>query len=154
MGITCEGQVITGIIGDRKRQTLHANILKYIAPGSTIVTDDWQAYKGLGKLGFKHIAVNHSIGYFNEGGYSTCNIDSYWATLRRSMRGYHQVSPGNLWLFLAEIEFRYNLRHNRSSAFDRLMSHWPALTPDTVALIEQRFDWRQRQGDHLAHLID
>jgi transposase-like protein len=143
LGIACEGQVIAGIVADRKRQTLHANIQKYVEPGSTIVTDDWQAYKGLVKLGFKHITVNHSKGYFNDRGKSTCQIDSYWATLRRAMRGYHQVSPKNLWLFLAEVEFRYNLRHDRSSVFDRLIAHWPALTTDSVALIEQRFDWRQ-----------
>lgn len=153
LGIACEGQVIAGIVGDRKRQTLHANILKYVAPGSTIVTDDWGGYKGLERLGFQHIAVNHSIGFFNEGGYSTCQIDSYWATLRRAMRGYHQVSPSNLWLFLAEIEFRYNLRHDRCSAFDRLIAHWPALTPDSVALIEQRFDWRGERTDHGANVL-
>jgi IS1 family transposase len=154
LGIVCDGQVIAGIVGDRTRQTLHANILKYVESGSIIVTDDWAAYKGLDQLGFKHIAVNHSKGYFNEGGYSTCQIDSYWATLRRAMRGYHQVSPRNLWLFLAEIEFRYNLRHDCSSVFERLISHWPAITPDSVPLIEQRFDWRKCYANLGAHSVD
>lgn len=144
LGMACDGQVVTGVIDNRKRQTLHDNIIRYVAPGSTIVTDDWGAYKGLDKLGFAHIAVNHSLGFFNEGGFSTCQIDSYWANLRRAMRGYRRIAPGNLWLFLAEIEFRYNFRGDRSAAFERLIGYWPALTPQNFAMIERRFDWRPR----------
>lgn len=142
LGIACEGKVLTGIVADRKRQTLHANILKYVKPGSIIVTDDWRAYKGLECLGFRHISVNHSRGFFNQDGYSTCEIDSYWASLRRAMRRYHQVAAPNLWLFLAEVECRYNSRRHRHRLFDSLISHWPILTPESVAMFERRFDWR------------
>lgn len=142
LGMACEGKVITGIIGDRTRQTLHESIVRFVRRGSTVVTDDWVAYKGLEKHGFNHISVNHSVGFFNMGGFSTCEIDSYWATLRRAMRGYHQVAAHNLWLYLAEIEWRYNFRHNRDAAFDRLVSHWPELTPESIAQTNTAFDWR------------
>jgi len=142
MGVACQGKVLTGIIANRKRQSLHANILKYVEAGSTIVTDDWCAYKGLDRLGFDHISVNHSQGYFNQNGYSTCEIDSYWASVRRAMRGYHQMAAPNLWMFLAEIECRYNFRHERDALFEHLISHWPALTPESVLAFERRFDWR------------
>lgn len=157
MGIACQGQVITGVIADRKRQSLHANILKYVETGSTVVTDDWAAYRGLDRLGFAHIPVNHSRGYFNENGYSTCEIDSYWASLRRAMRGYHQMAEPNLWMFLAEIECRYNSRHDRGALFEKLISHWPKLTPENVLMFERRFDWRDSRcaaGPHLAKSID
>jgi transposase-like protein len=147
LGMACEGKVLTGIVSDRKRQTLHANILKYVKPGSTIVTDDWGAYKGLERLGFTHISVNHSRGFFNQDGYSTCEIDAYWASLRRAMRGYHQVSPSNLWMFLAEVECRYNFRRERQALFDSLTSRWPTLTPESAAMFERRFDWRLSGGN-------
>ena len=142
MGLACNGTVLSGIIADRTRKSLHANILKYVAEGSTIVTDDWIAYKGLDQLGFKHISVNHSRGFFNERGFSTCEIDSYWAVVRRTMRGYHQTAPSNLWMFLAEIECRYNSRHDRSALFESLISYWPVLTTEHMAEFERRFDWR------------
>lgn len=142
MGLACQGKVITGIVADRKRRTLHANILKFVEPGSTIVTDDWCGYKGLERLGFRHISVNHSRGYFNERGFSTCEIDSYWATLRRAMRGYHQMAAANLWMFLAEIECRYNFRDKRDALFEALISHWPAITAENLVSFERRFDWR------------
>lgn len=151
MGLACQGKVITGIVADRKRRTLHANILKFVEPGSTIVTDDWCGYKGLERLGFRHISVNHSRGYFNERGFSTCEIDSYWATLRRAMRGYHQVAAANQWMFLAEIECRYNFRDKRDALFEALISHWPAITADNLVTFERRFDWRSNDwpsGDY------
>lgn len=152
MGMACQGKVITGIVADRKRQSLHANILKFVETGSTIVTDDWCAYKGLERLGFKHISVNHSRGFLNEHGFSTCEIDSYWATLRRAMRGYRQTAPANLWMFLAEIECRHNFRHDRSALFETLISHWPTITADNLATFERRFDWRSNHqpGGDLA----
>jgi transposase-like protein len=145
MGMMCEGTVLTGIIADRKRVTLHAHIARHVRPGSTVITDDWVGYKGLDQLGFSHISVNHSQGFFNQQGFSTCEIDACWASLRRLMRCYRQVSAENLWLFLAEAECRYNFRHRREVLFDTLISHWPALTPEFLALLERRFDWRPQR---------
>lgn len=142
MGIACEGKLITGIIPDRTRSTLHANIKRWVVPGSIIITDDWAAYRSLDHSKYKHITVNHSKGYFNEQGYSTCEIDSFWATLRRCMRGYHQVAADNLWLFLAEIECRYNWRRDRSGLFEHLISNWSIITAASPETLRQRFDWR------------
>lgn len=143
MGMACQGTVLTGIIANRARSTLHANILRRVAPGSIIMTDEWNAYRGLDRLGFEHRTINHSAGFFSKNGISTCQIDSYWATLRRAMRGYHQVAANNLWLLLAEIECRYNLRYDRTRVFDRLISHWPLITRDTLPMYQRRFDWRE-----------
>ena len=142
LGMVCDGTLINGVINDRTRKTLHANIVRFIKPGSIIVTDDWRPYRGLEQFGFSHIAVNHSVGFFNENGFSTGEIDSYWAVLRRAMRSYHQVAPDNLWLFLAEMECRYNFRHDRSALFEALISRWPAITNESLKILQSRFDWR------------
>ncbi|MGY6550347.1 MAG: IS1595 family transposase [Erythrobacter sp.] len=142
VGIASEGKVIAGIANDRTRKTLHTIIKKYVRPKSIIVTDDWKPYRGLEEYDFKHKIVNHSKGFFNENGYSTCEIDSYWATLRRTLRSYHQFAPNNLWLFLAETEARYNFRHDRIAFFEDLVSKWPSINQHNIHQFRSRYDWR------------
>lgn len=144
LGFSCEGRVIAGIVPDRKAATLLAEIKKRVVPGSSIITDDWCGYKRVPTLGFRHIAVNHSKGsFFDTRGNSTGEIDSYWATVRRALRLYHQVRDDTLWLFLAEIEFRYNHRFGHCSPFETLVSHWPDLDLIGPEALRKRYDWRE-----------
>lgn len=142
LGIACEGRVITGLINDRTRATLHEVIARHVRRGSTIITDDWIGYKGVNALGFNHKTVNHSNGFFSKDGISTCNIDSYWATLRRSLRSYHQVSEKNLWLFIAEAEARFNFRDDRGALFEHLVSRWPMINSQRENELMKLYDWR------------
>ncbi|MEP5761524.1 MAG: IS1595 family transposase, partial [Litoreibacter sp.] len=144
LGIMCEGLLLSGIIPDRKRKTLEAAISKWVHPQSKIITDDWVGYKRLSSLGFIHLTINHSSGYFSDfNGNSTCEIDSYWATLKRSLRLYHQVSAKNLWLYLAENEFRYNHRFSNCQPFEDLISHWPELDSTVLEKLKNRYNWTE-----------
>jgi transposase-like protein len=143
LGIMCDGFVLTGIIPDRKGKTLTDAIQARVMPHSKIITDDWGGYQKLSSLGFQHQTINHSSGHFFDfDGRSTCEIDSYWATLKRSLRLYHQVGSQNLWLYLAEIEFRYNHRFANCSPFDELTRHWPDLEAQDMQNLTRRYDWR------------
>ncbi|MBD2843551.1 IS1595 family transposase [Erythrobacter rubeus] len=143
LGFACEGKVLCGIVPDRKRATLHRHIRRHVRPGSSVITDDWLGYKKLEQVGYHHISVNHSLGYFfDEFGRSTNEIETFWASMRRSLRLYHQTADHNLWRFLAEIEFRYNHRFSKVSPFDILISHWPDLESFDRGALQQRFDWR------------
>lgn len=142
LGFCCDGHVLCGIVENRKAATLLSAIDRMVAPGSIIVTDDWVGYKRVPTLGFDHITINHSTGrFFDYDGNSTCEIDSYWATMRRALRLYHQVAEDNLWLYLAEIEFRYNHRFAATSTFDALVSHWPDLDDLGAEALRRRYDW-------------
>jgi hypothetical protein len=33
----------------------------WVEPCTTVISDCWAAYKGLGSQGYKHLTVNHSI---------------------------------------------------------------------------------------------
>lgn len=141
LGMACEGEVLCGIIPDRRAETIIPIVLSRVSPGSTIVSDNHGAYNGLQRHGFKHIQINHSLAFHDFRGNTNNAIEAYWATVRRTLNGYRQVSPDNLWTYLAEIEFRYNRRHRKQTAFDELVSYFspygPALEPEW----RRRFDW-------------
>lgn len=46
-------------VHDRSEETLVTIIKKYVAPGTTIYSDGWSAYKNLKKYGYEHFTVIH-----------------------------------------------------------------------------------------------
>lgn len=141
LGIECEGQVLCGIIKDRRRSTIIPIIERIVRPGSTLVTDGLSTYACLKSRGWDHISVNHSRGFSNRYGDTTNAIEIYWSSMRRSLRSYRQVGKENLWRFLAEIEFTYNRRHSQSSPFDELVGFFPEISDATLPEIRGRYVW-------------
>lgn len=86
-------------------------IVKGVAPQSSILSDEYRAYKVLPKFGYTHTTVNHSKLEYVRGSAHTNTIEGYWSQLKRSIDGtYHSVSPKYLQTYLDEFSFRYNLR--------------------------------------------
>ena len=46
------------------KATLEPAIIDHVEPGSTIHTDEWASYHGLGQLGYAHERVNHGAGEY------------------------------------------------------------------------------------------
>ena len=64
-------------------QTLPLNVL----PGSTMHTDGWRAYSGLGRQGYVHHAVSHSKNFVDSlSGTDTNAVEAYWSRLKAPMR--------------------------------------------------------------------
>ncbi len=141
LGMACEGQVICGIVPDRKATTVRPAILARVRPGSKVVTDMHLAYRGLERHGYHHVRINHSVAFHDFKGNSSSAIESYWASVKRVLRAYRQVSRENLWTYLAEIEFQYNRRHARHLVFDELVAHFPPHDPGQEAVWRSRFEW-------------
>lgn len=142
LGLSCDGETISTIVPDRRARTLIPLIRKLVVPGSTIITDMHKAYSSLGQNGYDHIRINHSVAFHDFQGNTTNAIEVYWASVRRSLRGYRQVSPENLWTYLAEIEFRYNRRHRHDTAFEDLISHFESCLPAREDKWRSRFEWQ------------
>lgn len=140
-GIASEGQVICGIVPDRKTSTIIPALLTRIRPGSTIVTDMHSAYNTLESHGYRHLRINHSVAFHDFNGQTNNEIEAFWATVKRSFRSYRQVSKSNLWVYLAEIEFRYNFRHSKHLIFDELISHFPSNVFDEPDHYKARYVW-------------
>lgn len=99
-------------------KNLRAAVVENVEMGSTIHTDELKAYKNL-KDKFTHSSVNHSkyeyVRNFKDGSKITTNtVESSFALLKRGIYGaFHHVSKHHLHRYLAEFDFRWNMRHEK-----------------------------------------
>ena len=78
---------------------------------TVLMTDTATPYKRIGTEAGWHVTVNHTIGEYGRGAVSTNTIEGYFSQLKRSIDGtYHHVSAKHLGRYLAEFDFRYNMR--------------------------------------------
>jgi transposase-like protein/DNA-directed RNA polymerase subunit RPC12/RpoP len=105
-----------GKVRSFKTERVTANNLKgmirqHVAKDSTIMTDEFLAYKGLGKEFAGHQTVNHGSGEYVNGNAHTNSVEGYFSILKRGINGiYQHVSNKHLSLYLNEFNFRYNAR--------------------------------------------
>lgn len=104
------GNVIAHKVDDVSGETLKPIINKTVIAGSTIISDEWGAYNGLGKS-YNHLRVNHGAKeYVNMMAY-TNSIECFWSHLKRGVDGiYHWISKDHLQSYINEFSLRYNTR--------------------------------------------
>jgi len=106
------GNVISKPVGDVSGKTLKFAIREVVDFNSTIMTDEWKSYRGIGK-DFKggHEVVNHGKGEYVRGNANTNTAESYFALLKRGVIGtFHHVSKQHLLRYCDEFSFRWNNR--------------------------------------------
>ena len=88
-------------------QTVKRFITQHVAKGSTVVTDDFRAYRGM--AGYTHKTVKHSVGEYVRKQAHTNGIESFWALLKLGYYGiYHHMSEKHLHRYVNEFSFRHN----------------------------------------------
>lgn len=119
-----DGSLMTRVIPNSKEITLLPIIKANVEHGATVSTDEHYGYRDLGLWGYKHGTVAHSREEWKRGIHSTNSIEGFWSRLKLSIKGTHiHVSKQHLPKYLAEFEFRYNMRGaNASLMFDRLLA--------------------------------
>jgi len=91
------GEVRADVVKNNKAETLIPYIQNNVAQGSTIVSDQWQAYRILHRRGYNHVKVNHSAGEYVRDQAHTNGIESFWSLLKRGYVGiYHYMSHKHL----------------------------------------------------------
>jgi transposase-like protein/predicted RNA-binding Zn-ribbon protein involved in translation (DUF1610 family) len=116
------GDVMTRIVENVRRATLEPHIVANVRKGSTVSTDELKSYAKLARLGYEHGAVNHAKEEWVHGEHHTNNIEGFWSLLKRSIKGTHvHVSKRHLAKYLAEFEFRWNLRADPNAMFPLLL---------------------------------
>jgi transposase-like protein len=87
-------------------------IRETVAKESTILTDDFRSYRGIGKeFDGGHRVVNHTAGQYVNGTDHTNTAESFFALLKRGIHGsFHHVSSKHLSRYCDEFSFRWGAR--------------------------------------------
>ena len=117
-----DGELFTKVVPDASTKSLIPHIVANVPKGTRISSDEWHPYRVLKQIGYDHKTVNHSQKEYARGDTHVNTLESFWAILKRSIRGTHvHVSPKHLQKYLGEFEYRYNLRKEPHLMFDRLL---------------------------------
>lgn len=132
------GRIRLKHIPDATSATLEKAIVELISPGSTIRTDGWRGYNGIGKKGYKHVVINHA--QQEPGEDSTPLVHRIASLLKRWLLGTHQGAQhfSHLHYYLDEFTFRFNRRTSRSRGmlFYRLIQQALEVNPIPVATLK------------------
>ena len=115
------GRVRLALVPDRSAKSLGGFIERAVAPGTTIITDDWSGYAGLAKRSYLHTAVPER-GDAQVAETFLPIIHLVFSNLKTWLRGiHHGVSPQHLQAYLNEFTFRFNRRFYPFNAFRSLL---------------------------------
>jgi transposase-like protein len=105
-------------LADASAASLLAFVTDFVEPGATVITDGWQSYRRLGKLGYNHDrrsqratrASGEDAGEVLPGVHRVASLAKRW------LLGTHQgsVDGAHLASYLNEFVFRFNRRRSRS----------------------------------------
>jgi transposase len=113
-----DGEIRTRIVNDASYATLNNVVKSFVLPESMIFTDEWHAYKRIGKDFKSHSRILHSAKIYVEGDNYTNTIEGFFGLLKTGIRGvYHAVSTQYLQSYVDEYAFRYNRRKSKEPMF-------------------------------------
>jgi transposase len=104
------GKVYTRIVEDVSRKTLRQIIRTKVVPESVIYTDSFRSYDGLVLDGFKHFRINHQECFAKSRRQHINGIENFWGYAKTKLKSYYGVSREHFYLYLKEMEFRFNNR--------------------------------------------
>jgi hypothetical protein len=127
------GPVRTALVDSDKTAELKPVIADFVDPGSHLMSDELQAYKGIGKAYGAHEWVKHGKKEFARGEVHNNTAESFNAILERAKQGvFHYFSPQHLQRYLHQIGFRWDHRipeekQTRKGAVKIVMKPMPLL---------------------------
>jgi transposase-like protein len=127
------GRVRLAVAPDRSAKSLGGFIDRTVAPGTTIITDDWSGYAALERHGYIHTAVaERGDPQIAEAFLPIIHLA--FSNLKTWLRGtHHGVSPQHLQAYLNEFTFRFNRRFYPFNAFRSLLGIAGDITAPTYA---------------------
>ncbi len=105
------GKVYTRPVPDVTRATLRAVIQQKVPKGSTIYSDQLSVYDGLITQGYRHYRINHSKGFATSRRRHINGIENFWGYAKTKLKRYYGIPRNQFLLYLKEMEFRFNHRH-------------------------------------------
>jgi len=130
-------------LADASAASLHALVTDHVEPGATVVTDGWQGYRGLDRLGYVHDRRSQRAtrARGDDPGELLPAVHRVASLAKRWLLGTHQgsVDEAHLLSYLNEFVFRFNRRRSRSRGlvFYRVLElavgHEPVRYQDLIA---------------------
>ena len=105
------GKVYTCPVSSVSRATLRAVIRQRVPRGTTIYSDEFAGYDGLITQGYRHYRIHHGIAYAQGPRRHINGIENFWGFAKSKLQRYHGVRRSHFLLYLKEMEFRFNHRH-------------------------------------------
>ena len=105
-------------LADASSASLHPFVTDFVEPGTTVITDGWQGYSGLSKLGYIHDRRSQRAARARgeDAGALLPGVHRIASLAKRWLLGTHQgsVDDAHLPEYLNEFVFRFNRRRSRS----------------------------------------
>jgi transposase len=121
--------ILIKMLSDVKQQTIKPLITETIAPGATVMTDEYDIYAKLPEWGHGHKTVCHSKREFarDEDGAGFCEvhvntIEGFWSLLRSWLRPHRGVSQESPPIYLGFFEFAHNVRKRGKALLGSLLT--------------------------------
>jgi transposase-like protein len=112
------GRCRMAIVTDGSAESLHPFVTGSVEPGTTVITDGWQGYSGIGALGYAHVRRSQRAARAagEDPGKLLPAVHRVASLAKRWLLGTHQgsVEQPHLASYLDEFTFRFNRRHSRS----------------------------------------
>lgn len=106
------------ILADGSAESLHPFVTAAVAPGTTVITDGWQGYAGIGNLGYAHERRSQRAARARgeDPGKLLPAVHRVASLAKRWLLSTHQgsVDEAHLQSYLDEFTFRFNRRRSRS----------------------------------------
>lgn len=126
------GRIRLRRVADSSGESLRPFVQEVITPGSTVITDGLQSYRGLSDIGYRHDR-RVLLGSGESAEAVLPRVHRVASLLKRWLLGTHQgaVSREHLDYYLDEFTFRFNRRtsRHRGKLFSRLLEHAVAVDP-------------------------
>lgn len=102
-------QVVARVLPDVTGPSIHPQVRKHVAAGSSLYTDSNRSYLGL-RNEYQHDIIDHAAGYVR-GRISTNGMENFFSLLKRGLHGtYISVEPKHLGAYVDEQVYRFNAR--------------------------------------------
>jgi len=122
-----QGKVRVSVVTDVCAETLLNLTLKTVRRGSIVYTDKFRSYDSLMFCGYRNLKVDHKK-RFDSGRVYINGLEGFWSWAKERLIKHHGVSKANFPLYLKELEFRYNHRHDEM--YEKVADYLCDLVPE------------------------
>jgi transposase-like protein len=133
------GEAVIRLLDNVRQKTIKPLVLRTVAAGTLMHTDEYSIYGRLPELGYGHKTVNHSKGEYardeDGDGFHEVHVNTlegFWSLLRSWLRPHRGISQDKLPLYLGFFEFVYNLKRRGKRLLSSLLGVLLKKTPKPI----------------------